>query len=118
MKFQSYRGIVAWQKAKSLSVQIYKLFSKNPDFRFRDQISSASISVCSNIAEGYGRNSKNEFIRFLDIAKGSLYEVNSLLDIARELQYIKEDAYQQLDLSCNEITKIIYGLIKKLKAQA
>ncbi len=69
----------------------------------------------ANIAEGYGRNSDREFIRFLEIAKGSLNETQSFLDLAKDLKYINEQQHLQLDSICDEITKLIYGLMKKLQ---
>lgn len=115
MKFQTFREIVAWQKAKVLTREIYSIFGKNRDFGFRDQIQRSSVSVMANIAEGYGRNTNKEFVRFLEIAKGSLYETQSLIDIDFDLRYISQDEHDKLDSLCNEITKVIYGLIKKLK---
>ena len=114
MKFQNFREIIAWQKARILSKEIYSIFSKNHDFGFRDQIQRSSVSVMSNIAEGYGRGTSKEFIRFLDIAKGSLYETQSLLEIARDLSYNDDYEYIELNQICDELVKIIYGLIRKL----
>lgn len=115
MIFRHFREIIAWQKAKLLSLKIYRLFSKNRDFGFRDQIQRSSVSVMANIAEGYGRNSDKEFIRFLEIAKGSLNETQSLTDLAKDLGYIDNENYSVLNNICDEITKLIYGLIKKLQ---
>ncbi len=115
MKFQTFREIIAWQKARILTREIYSIFGKNRDFGFRDQIQRSSVSVMANIAEGYGRNTNKEFVRFLEIAKGSLYETQSLIDIALDLGYITKDKHGELDHICDEITKVIYGLIKKLK---
>ncbi len=115
MIFRHFREIIAWQKAKELSLMIYRLFGKSRDFGFRDQIQRSSVSVMANIAEGYGRNSDREFIRFLEIAKGSLNETQSFLDLAKDLKYINEQQHLQLDSICDEITKLIYGLMKKLQ---
>ncbi|MEI7653151.1 MAG: four helix bundle protein [bacterium] len=115
MKFQSFREIIAWQKAKEMTVGIYKVFGTHKDFGFRDQIQRAAVSVCNNISEGYGRNTNKEFIRFLEISKGSLYEVQNLLDIGKDLGYLTNDEYIKLDGQCVEILKITYGLIQKLQ---
>lgn len=114
MKFQNFREIIAWQKARVLSKEIYSVFGKNRDFGFSDQIQRSSVSVMSNIAEGYGRGTNKEFVRFLDIAKGSLYETQSLLEIAQDLRYIAGSKYLELNQMCDELTKIIHGLIRKL----
>jgi four helix bundle protein len=85
MKIERFEDIIAWQKAKELSVRVYSLFSESRDFGFRDQIERASVSVMNNIAEGFERKSNKEFIHFLFIAKGSCGEVRSMLYLAKEL---------------------------------
>ena len=77
MKFERFEDIVAWRKAGELTVAVYKAFSESKDFGFRDQIQRASISVMNNIAEGFERQSHNEFKHFLYVAKGSCGEVRS-----------------------------------------
>lgn len=115
MKFQSFREIVAWQKARVMAGRIYALFSLNKDFGFRDQIQRASVSVLSNIAEGYGRNTNKEFIRFLEISKGSVYEVQSLSDVALDVGYFNKQQYSEVNNMAEEIIRILQGLIKSLK---
>lgn len=115
MRFQSFREIIAWQKARILVNRIYSDFRNNKDFGFRNQIQRASVSILANIAEGYGRNTNNEFIRFLEISKGSAYEVQSLLDIAYDLKYISNEEHTKLDSMIEEIVKITYGLVQTLQ---
>lgn len=118
MKFRTYREIITWQKARKLANEVYRLFRNNRDFSFRDQIQRASVSTLSNIAEGYGRGSAKEFIRFLDIAKASVYEVQSLLDLAYDLGYInKLDELEKLHEDGEEIIRIIHGLVNQLKVR-
>jgi four helix bundle protein len=116
--FTKIEDMLAWQKAKALTIEIYKitnepLFSK--DFGLKDQIRRASVSVPSNIAEGFGRGGTNEFKNFLSIAKGSLYEVKTQLIIAYELGLVEEKLKEQLILNIEEVTGMIAGLIKYLK---
>lgn len=97
----NYRNLMVWQNSRKLVKQIYDLTGKFPleeKFGLANQIQRAAVSIPSNIAEGYGRNSDKEMIRFLSISKGSLYEV--------ETQPVMEQ--------CNEIGKMITGLIKTL----
>ena len=116
--FTKIEDMLAWQKAKALTIEIYKitnepLFSK--DFGLKDQIRRAAVSVPSNIAEGFGRGGTNEFKNFLSIAKGSLYEVKTQLIISFELGLVEEKLKEQLIINIEEVTGMIAGLIKYLK---
>jgi len=71
MGIERFEDIIAWQKAKELTIQIYSLFEASKDFRFKDQIQWASVSIMNNIAEGFERKSNKEFKQFLYIAKAS-----------------------------------------------
>jgi four helix bundle protein len=71
MRIDRFEDIIAWQKAKELTVNIYELFAESKDFGFNNQIQRASVSVMNNITEGFERRSNKEFIQFLYIAKGS-----------------------------------------------
>jgi four helix bundle protein len=115
MKIEQFEEIIAWQKAKMMTLKLYSLFKDSRDFGFRDQICRASVSVMNNIAEGFERKSDSEFKHFLFIAKGSCGEVRSMLYLAVDLDYINKEEYLYLlDLS-NEVSKMISGLIKTLK---
>lgn len=116
--FTKIEDMLAWQKAKALTIDIYKLtnehlFSK--DFGLKDQIRRAAVSVPSNIAEGFGRGGTNEFKNFLSISRGSLYEVKTQLIIAYELGLVDIKTKEQLILNIEEIAGMITGLIKYLK---
>jgi len=74
MKIERFEDIISWQKSKDLSVSIYKIFKSDADFGFRNQIERSSVSVMNNIAEGFERQTNNEFRQFLYIAKGSCGE--------------------------------------------
>lgn len=116
MTIEKFEDIVAWQKAKTLTKQIYQDFGKCRDFGFKDQIQRASVSIMNNIAEGFERRGDKEFKRFLFIAKGSCGEVRSMLYLAFELQYLsKENTRKYYDASI-EISRMISGLIKTLNS--
>ncbi len=115
---KGFEQIVSWRKARELNKEIYqitdeKVFSK--DFALRDQIRRASISVSSNIAEGYGRKTNKEFIYFLNVAKASCYEVKSQLYLAMDVEYISKVEFEKAYGICEEISKTIHGLIKHLE---
>ena len=114
MKIERFEDILAWQKAKEITLRVYLLFKENKDYGFRDQICKASVSIMNNIAEGFERRSDKEFKHFLFMAKGSCGEVRSMLHVAPELRYINENDYSQLVDKCNEVSRIISGLIKTL----
>jgi four helix bundle protein len=114
MRISRFEEIIAWQKAKKLTLCIYFVFKGNKDFSFKDQICRASTSIMNNIAEGFERRSDKEFEHFLFVAKGSCGEVRSMLHLAVELKYIDEKKYYELIEMSSEISKIISGLIKTL----
>jgi len=114
MKFNRFEDIIAWQKAKEMTVSIYNLFDLNKDYSFKDQIQRASVSIMNNIAEGFERKSNNEFKHFLFIAKGSCGEVRSMLILAKELNKLETDKAIRLTSLCEEISKMLSGLIKTL----
>jgi four helix bundle protein len=118
-KFNSFEEIIAWQKARALNSELYLItdqgdFSK--DYGLRDQIRRASISITSNIAEGFERETTKEFIRFLYIAKASSGEFRSQLYLAIDLKYISNNEFERLNFKVNEVSKLISGLIKYLKS--
>jgi len=111
---ERFEDIIAWQKGKELTLLVYRAFSSNKDFAFRDQIQRASVSVMNNIAEGFERKGAKEYARFLYIAKGSAGEVRSMLYLAKELGYIDDAAFDLMYKSAEEISKMIAGLIRKI----
>ncbi len=117
-KFSSFEEIISWQKARELNVQIYKVTNSNDlfykDFGLKDQIRRASVSISSNIAEGFERQTTKEFIRFLYIAKASAGEVRSQLYLALDIKYINKNEFEELKLKINEVSKLISGLLKYL----
>lgn len=119
-KFNSFEEIISWQKAREINFKNYLLTNKNEsfkkDFGLRDQIRRSSISISSNIAEGFERQTTKEFIQFLYIAKASSGEFRSQLYLASDLKYITNENFEKLKLKVNEISKLISGLIKYLSS--
>ena len=117
-KFEAFEEIVAWQKAYTVTVEIYRL-TNNPDFAkdfgLKDQIRRASVSIMANIAEGHGRKSNTEFANFLNIARGSTAEVQSHLHIAQGLDYIGHEDFERLYNLLTEISKMTLALARHLR---
>lgn len=114
-KIEKFEDLDVWQNAVELSISIYKLFRECKDYSFRDQISRASVSVSSNIAEGFERQYNKEFIHFLFIAKGSSGEVRTQLLIAFRLGYLQESDYNKLLDDNRKISAQLFNLIKTRK---
>jgi four helix bundle protein len=117
MKIERFEDLIVWQKSQDLAVVVYEICSNMKDFGFKDQICRASISMSNNIAEGFDRYSKKEFIRFLYIAKGSCAEVKSMAYLGQRLGYLVESKSKEMQNQCEEIAKIIRGLINSLEKQ-
>lgn len=120
MTYQNFKELRVWQEAKGLAVNIYKLTSNgnlSKDFGLKDQMQRAAISVSSNIAEGYERGGKKEFIRFLVIARASTSELRSQLEIAHEIGFILTDGFEGLDDKCQKVGSMITKLIEARKAR-
>ena len=116
--FNKFEDIAAWQRARELTRQIYKLTSTGKfsrDFGLKDQIRRASVSIMSNIAEGFERSGTGEFTHFLATAKGSAGEVRSQLYVAIDQEYITPDVFATLNLVATEISRMIAGLMDYLK---
>lgn len=117
-KLKSFEEIIAWQKARELNAEIYRITNTNnqfsKDYGLRDQMRRCSISVSSNIAEGFERETTKEFIRFLFIAKASAGEFRSQLYLASDLGYISQLEFESLNVKINDISKLLSGFIKYL----
>lgn len=111
-----FRQLKVWQNSKELAVEIYKLTRGTPfsnDFGLRDQIRRAAVSIPSNIAEGDERGSNKESVRFFFIAKGSLAELQTQLEIACDIGYLSPTILHDLNEKCVLIGKMLGSLIKK-----
>ena len=116
-KFESFEEIKSWQKARVFNKRIYELTENQnfkKDFDLVKQIRRASISISSNIAEGFERNTDKEFIYFLYVAKASAAEVRSQLYLASDLNYFDEKEFEELFKEVSDISKLISGFIKYL----
>lgn len=111
-KIEKFEDLDVWQNAISLSVDIYSKFQNCKDYSFKDQVCRASVSVPSNIAEGFERQYNKEFIQYLFIAKGSAGEVRTQLLIAFRLGLLSETDYQFLLENTRKISAQLYNLIK------
>ena len=112
---KGFKDLVVWQKAKDLAVIIYRISNKtllSKDFSLRDQIRRSAVSIASNIAEGDERDTDKESVRFFFIAKGSLAELKTQIEITFEIGYLPEDDYFQLEERSEELGKMIGRLIK------
>jgi len=119
-KIKKFEDIQAWQKARNVVNEIYKMtktssFSK--DFSLKDQILRAAISIPSNIAEGFSRRSNKEFVQFLFIAKSSAAEVQTQLYLALDQKYIKQEKFDNLYGELEIISKQISKFITYLRTQ-
>ena len=113
VKIERFEDLVAWQKARQLTKLIYLCTAKGQfarDYGLRDQIRRASVSIMSNLAEGFERGSQAEFHQFLVIAKGSCAEVRSQLYIANDVGYLDESTFFDLMSLSTEVSKIVGGL--------
>lgn len=116
--FDRFEDIEAWKGARSLTSVVYGITSDGAwarDFGLRDQIRRASVSVMSNIAEGFARETDNEFHRFLAMARGSAAEVKSQMYVAVDLGYVAQDAFADLFEHVDRIARQLTGLMKYLK---
>jgi four helix bundle protein len=112
---KGFRELRIWQKSKDLAVEIYKITNNNKfqkDFGLRDQIRRSAVSIASNIAEGDERDTNKEAVRFFHIAKGSLAELSTQLQIASEIDYIDKMIFSDLDCRLCELGKMIGSIIK------
>ena len=114
----SFEKLTYWQKARLLAKEIYLLtasFPKEEQFGLTSQIRRAVISISSNIAEGYGRQYRADYIHFLNVARGSCYEVESQLILSVDLGYIIEEKAQKARTLCAEIGRMLNAAILSLQ---
>ena len=115
---KTFRDLLIWQKSMTLITKIYQstnLFPKEEIFGLTSQIRRSAVSIPSNIAEGYGRESKQDFLRFLNISIGSLFELQTQLEIAKNISYLNENEFNNIFEDSREIERMLVSFIKKLK---
>ena len=113
----NYQELKIWQRAVDLSVTIYELTSSFPDtekYNLILQMRKSVVSIASNIAEGSGRGTDKDFVRFLSIALGSSFELQTQLIISERLKIIDEEKFENIDGSIEELKKMIWGFKKSL----
>ncbi|OGC91287.1 MAG: four helix bundle protein [candidate division Zixibacteria bacterium RBG_16_53_22] len=113
MKIEKFEDLIAWQKARALTRDIYEVTRQGVfarDFGLSGQIQRASVSIMSNIAEGFERSRIGKFHQFLSMAKASCAEVRSQLYVAKDIGYLDEDTFGRLLEQSNEVSRIIGGL--------
>ena len=117
-KIERFEDIAAWQKARTLTQEIYRVTKLGEfvrDFGLRDQIRRAAVSIMSNIAEGFERGGDKEFCQFMAIAKGSVDEVQAQLYVALDAGYIDKKMFAQLYALAEETGRLIGGFMKYLQ---
>jgi len=117
-KIERFEDIVAWRKARRLVQEIYRICNiqnYNKDYGLIDQTRRAAISIMANVAEGFARRTKKEFINFLGIAHASAAELQSHLYVALDQGYISNDEFKFIYTMVDEVSRIIQGFIKYLK---
>ena len=117
-KIEKFEDIVAWQKARELVKEIYRLSGEGQfsrDYGLRDQLRRAAVSVMLNIAEGFARKTSREFIQFLVVAHGSVAEVQSALYVALDQSYISQPQFESLYKLADETSKLIMGFSSYLR---
>jgi four helix bundle protein len=110
MSFQSFEELEVWKRACQQAVEILDVVNQFTNYALKDQMTRCSISVPSNIAEGHGRNSIKDFMRFLNYSQGSNGELRTQLYITRKINLIPQDTFQTLLNENVEISKMIEGL--------
>ena len=116
-KIKSYKDLIAWQKSVLLVTDIYsitKTFPQEEKFGITSQLNRASVSIPANIAEGWGRETSKNYLQFLRTSRGSVMEVQTLLIISKNLNYISENNFEILQGKIEEVGKILQGLIKSI----
>ena len=114
-KIKSYKDLIVWQKAIELVTDVYsisKTFPNEEKFGIVNQLNRAVVSIPANIAEGWGRESSKNYLQFLRISRGSLMEVETLILISKNLNYLNEETFKSISDKIEETGKILQGLIK------
>lgn len=119
-KCQSYRDLRVWQEAVKLAEICYRLtknFPKEELYGMTSQIRRASVSIAANIAEGYGRKHKGEYIQFLYIAQGSLKELETHLLIAQRVEIASAESINPILSQCDSVGRLLGGLIRAIESR-
>ena len=115
-----FRNLIAWQKSVDLAVRMYRVsenFPKREQFGLAQQMRSASVSVPSNVAEGCGRGTLPDYRRFLLQARGSVYELETQIEIAQRIEFITAAEASGLTSDATDVARLINGIIRELNAR-
>lgn len=118
-EIQNYRDLEVWQEAMDLAVAVYRMtvaFPQSERFALTDQVHRAAVSVPSNIAEGHARLHRADFLRFLSVARGSLAELETQIEIAFRLNYLTPQQQTEILQRCRRVGRLLNGLIRSLRA--
>lgn len=113
-----YRDLIVWQRGVQLVTDIYVVTRDYPvtaEFGLKSQMRRSAVSIPSNIAEGYGRQSTKDYARFLGVARGSLFELETQLQICKNLEFISANTHESFHTTTDEIKRMLSALIKKLQ---
>lgn len=113
MAVTRFQDLIAWQKARALTVEVYRCTDEGrlaKDWGLRDQMRRASVSVMANLAEGFDRNRPLQFSHFVDIAKGFCAELQSHLIVASDVEYLPDAVFRELIQQAEEVNRILGGL--------
>lgn len=114
-RVQKFEDLTVWQVGVDLSIEVYNVLNNSRDFGLKNQIQRSAVSIPSNIAEGFERQTNKEFIQYLFIAKGSAGELRTQLHIADNVNEIDHQIAQKLISKATEISAMLHGLIKTRK---
>ena len=115
---KNFQELNVWQKAHQLVLETYRLtknFPSEEKYGLVSQMRKAAVSICANIAEG-GKKSTKDYLRFLEIANGSLEETRYYLILSRDLGYMDEDVFSTMNTACIEIGKMLYGFMRSIRS--
>ena len=115
MNYRSYQDLIVWQKAMVLAEKVYQAsasITRDEIYGITSQIRRSAVSIASNIAEGQGRGRSKEFASFLRIARGSLCELETQIKLAKNLNFITQDQFQDIFTLCDEVGRLSFSLLK------
>ncbi len=116
-QIKRYKDLLVWQKSMNLVTVVYeksRTFPKEDPYGLTSQIRRCAVSIPSNIAEGYGRRTSGDYVRFLRMASGSLYELQTQMEIAKNLRYLPVSEFRNFEADSIELEKMLNSMISKL----
>ncbi|MBP9759847.1 MAG: four helix bundle protein [Candidatus Pacebacteria bacterium] len=120
MTIRTFKDLDVWKQGHALVLAVYRQTHEFPShelFALTNQMRRAAVSITSNIAEGFGRQGEKDKVHFYVIAKGSLYEIQSQLQIALDLGYLTVSTHDQLEADCTRVAQLLHGLIRSVNAR-